>query len=181
MIDWALAERLSLASRRDVVMLALMMNLRNRDGVTQAVRALCRDSGGRRAARERLIDRCVNQFFERMPADHTPGTLDAMRLLDEVALEGVHFPPPLFLFRKILFTLDGVLHEVAGQDVHIDRVITREFLARWLASFGLFHSPLGVRDLVAIEWNTLLYPVRSWAPSWASRLMGGPGTCPTEG
>ena len=68
-------------------------------------------------------------------------------------MEGVHFPPALFLFRKIVFTLDGVLHDIAGSEVHMDSVITREFLTRWISSFGLFHSPLSIKDLVAVEWN----------------------------
>jgi hypothetical protein len=46
--------------------------------------------------------------------------------------------------------------------VRIDSVITREFLTRWISSFGLFHSPLEVRDLAAVEWNALLYPARRW-------------------
>ena len=67
-----------------------------------------------------------------------------MRLLDRIALEGVHFPPSLFLFRKIVLTLDGVLYDVAGPGVRIDEVIAREFLTRCAASLGLFHAPLAV-------------------------------------
>lgn len=181
-IDWALADRLSLESRRQVVMLALMMNLRNRAGVCEAVKALSRQDPGRRVNREQLIERCVNHFFDRFPPDRSPGTLDAMRLLDDIALEGVHFPPPLFLFRKILFTLDGVLHDVAGPEVRIDHVITREFLTRWLASFGFFHAPLGIKDLLAIQWNALLYPARTWSQKLLSKsatpVVDGSG-CPT--
>ncbi|HEY2014510.1 MAG TPA: AarF/UbiB family protein [Bryobacteraceae bacterium] len=161
-IDWALAERMSLELRRQLAMLALMMNLRNRQGVREAICALSSDDRGRRKAREHLIDEMVRHFFDRLPPDRSPGTLDAMMLLDDIALEGIHFPASLFLFRKIVFTLDGVLHEIAGSDVRIDSVITREFLTRWISSFGLFHSPLEVRDLAAVEWNALLYPARRW-------------------
>ena len=88
-----------------------------------------------------------------------------MRLLDRIALEGVHFPPPLFLFRKIVLTLDGVLYDVAGPDVRIDEVIAREFLTRCAASLGIFHAPLQWKDFAAIEWNALLYPLRrGWLP-----------------
>lgn len=177
-IDWALADRLSVESRRWLVMLALMMNLRNRAGVCEAIQALSQDGPGGRLEREKLIDRYVNRFFDRLPPDRSPGTLDAMRVLDEIALEGVHFPTPLFLFRKILFTLDGVLHDVAGSDVRIDYVITREFLTRGLASFGLFHAPLSIKDMAAIQWNALLYPARSWT----QKLLGKPNPqpCPSE-
>jgi len=161
-LDWALAERLSLEARRQLVMLALMMILRNPAGVGQAIRALSLKDRREGPAREQLIDRSVARYFERLPPDHAPGTLDAMMLLDEIALEGVRFPPPLFLFRKIVFTLDGVLHDVAGEDVRIDQVIAREFVTRCVASFGLFHSPLTIRDFLTLEWQALSYPARMW-------------------
>lgn len=165
-LDWALAERLSLESRRQLVLLSVMMTLRNRDGVRQAIRDLSLSADHRNRDRLGVIESCVNRFFEQMPPDARPGTLDAMRLLDRIALEGVHFPPPLFLFRKIVLTLDGVLYDVAGAAVRIDEVIAREFLTRCVASLGVFHDPLEWKDFAAIEWNTLLYPFRSGIPLW---------------
>ena len=159
-LDWALAERLSLESRRQLVLLSVMMTLRNPDGVRQAIRDLSLSADRRNHTRLEVIDGCVARFFEQLPPDASPGTLDAMRLLDRIALEGVHFPPPLFLFRKIVLTLDGVLYDVAGPDVRIDEVIAREFLTRCAASLGVFHAPLEWKDFAAIEWNALLYPVR---------------------
>jgi len=154
-LDWALADRLSLEARRHLVMLAVMMILGNREGVCQAIAGLSRRDERGRHASQRWIGRSVNQFFERLPAGHGPGVLDAMRLLDEIALEGVRFPAALFLFRKILFTLDGVLHDVAGPDVRIDHIIAREFLTRWVASFGVFYAPLVMKDVVSVGWNAV--------------------------
>jgi ubiquinone biosynthesis protein len=159
-LDWALAERLSLESRRQLVLLSVMMTLRNPDGVRRAIRDLSLSADRRNHSRLKAIDGCVTQFFEQLPSGASTGMLDAMRLLDRIALEGVHFPPPLFLFRKIVLTLDGVLYDVAGPDVRIDEVIAREFLTRCAASLGLFHAPLEWKDFAAIEWNALLYPVR---------------------
>jgi len=158
-LDWALAERLDRESRRQLVLLALMTILRKPAGVCAALEALSRrdqDPG-----RPELIRQHVTRLFER-PGKDSPGVLDAMMLLDELALDGVRFPAGLFLFRKVLFTLDAVLHDVAGHDVPIDQVIIREFLARALASFGLFHAPLHSRDLLAIQREALTYPVRRW-------------------
>ena len=159
-LDWALAEKLSLESRRQLVLLSVMMTLRNREGVRQAIRDLSLGADRRNEAHFPAIDRCIASFFEQAPADASSGTLDAMRLLDRIALEGVHLPPPLFLFRKIVLTLEGVLYDVAGPDVRIDEVIAREFLTRCAASLGLFHAPLAWKDFVTIPWNALLYPVR---------------------
>jgi ubiquinone biosynthesis protein len=142
-LDWALAERLSLASRRQLALLAVMTVLQDRNGVTRAIRALRRTRAG-----DAVIEEEVNRFFDMLSPERRPGVLDAMRLLDKVALRGVEFAAPLFLFRKSVFTLDGVLRDVAGEEVRIDTAIVRHFLTRWAASFGLFYSPLEVQDFV---------------------------------
>ncbi len=160
-LDWALAERLTLSSRRHLMLLAVMMALRSREGVRAAIRGLRREDRGRSRQPLWVIDRSVDHYFDHLPANASPGVLDGMRLMDEIALQGVHFAPALFLFRKSLFTLDGVLQDVAGSGVRIDRAMARHFLTRWAASFGLFYSPLGMRDLLSVEWNALLYPARS--------------------
>lgn len=159
-LDWALAERLSLASRRHVVMLAVMMSLQNPGGVRDAVLALHRPEARKRGSEQRIIVRAVDDFFKDLPEGYSPGVLDAMRLLDAIALQGVHFDAHLFLFRKSVFTLDGVLHDIAGPDLRMEQVIIRYFLTRWAASFGLFYSPLSLQDFLSVEWNVLLYPAR---------------------
>jgi ubiquinone biosynthesis protein len=164
-LDWALAERLSLDSRRRLVLLAVMMMLRNAEGVRQQIQALRRRDVRQRRNAQRIIDSNVRRFFAEFPFGHSPGVLDGMRLLDEIALQGVHFAAPLFLFRKSLFTLDGVLHDIAGSEVRIDTLIARYFLTRWAASFGLFYSPLAMRDFLSVEWSALLYPARTWPQS----------------
>jgi ubiquinone biosynthesis protein len=161
-MDWALADHLSLESRRQLVLLVVMMVLRNPSGVREAIRALSAESPGRLRNRDGLIDYHVDRFFHEPPKGWSPGTLDAMRLLDEIALAGVHFPTALFFFRKSVFTLDGVLQDVAGADIRIDYVIVREFLTRCLGSFGMFHAPLQVKDLAAVEWQALQLPARAW-------------------
>src|SRR5262249_47326163 len=143
-LDWALAERLDRQSRRQLVLLALSTILRNRDGVCAAILALSRRDPGQ--DRAEIIRRHVRALFERFREGESPGVLAAMMLLDQIALEGVRFPAALFLFRKVLFTLEGVLNDVAGHEVRIDQVILREFLARATASFGIFHAPLEGRD-----------------------------------
>ena len=160
-LDWALAERLSLSARRHMVMLAVMMRLQNEDGVRDAVLSLRRPGGRKLCAERRIIIQAVRQFFADIPPGYSPGALDAMRLLDRIALRGVHFDAHLFLFRKSLFTLDGVLHDIAGSEVRLDQVMIRYFLTRWAASFGLFCSPLSHQDFLSVEWNALLYRARA--------------------
>jgi ubiquinone biosynthesis protein len=186
-LDWALAERLSLESRRNLVMLAVMMVLQNPDGVRESILGLRRQDMGADRTAEPAIDRAVKQFFETLPEGKLPGVLDAMRLLDEIALHGVHFEAPLFLFRKSLFTLDGVLQAVAGTQMRMDYAIIRHFLTRWAASFGLFYAPLGIKDFLAVEWNALLYPARTWkrrvlgtTPDASARAVSEPAPGPQK-
>ncbi|HUK17982.1 MAG TPA: AarF/UbiB family protein [Bryobacteraceae bacterium] len=184
-LDWALAERLSLPTRRELVMLAVMMSLRNVEAVRKAIEALRRPGAGSRRALK-IIGNAVSRFFADLPPSRSPGVLDAMRLLDEIALAGVSFDAPLFLFRKSLFTLDGVLQDIAGAEVRMDQVIVRYFLARWAASFCLFYSPLSFKDFLSVEWNALLYPVRSWkqasekSASDGGRAVRGPAPSPRK-
>jgi hypothetical protein len=108
----------------------------------------------------RLIQERVDRFFKALPYNRLAGSVDAMQLLDEIALEGVRFPASLAMFQKALFTLDGVLHDIAGSDVSISYLIVRDFVIRLLTSFGLDHPPLAISDLIAVERSGLLYPSR---------------------
>ncbi len=171
-LDWALAESLSLEARRRLVMLAVMTVLENPEGVREAVRGLRKAGPGGRAA-GRIIDRAVEGFFAALPPGRTPGVLDAMHLLDEIALQGVHFDAPLFLFRKSLLTLDGVLGDVAGEAVRMDVVMVRHFLTRWAASLGLLYAPLRLPDFLRLEWGALGYAARSGKRRVLAAMGGG--------
>jgi ubiquinone biosynthesis protein len=170
-LDWALTERLSRPQRRNVIMLVLMMTLRDATGVAQAIEQLrlhrrAGDSGQAAMIRERVA-RCL----DRMPILHMPGPLDAMRLLDEIALEGVRFPGALLMFRKAFFTLEGVLEDVAGSRVRIDTVMTRYALNHWLDSSVALLSLLSTRDWAALQWSALTAGSRLGA-----KLVFGPWT-----
>jgi predicted unusual protein kinase regulating ubiquinone biosynthesis (AarF/ABC1/UbiB family) len=156
LLDWALAERLDRGARRQLVLLALMALFRNRDGVCRAIESLSRKDGN--PDRAETIRAHVDRLFQ--GRRESPGVMDAMMLLDEIALEGVRFPPALFLFRKVLFTLEGVLHDVAGHPVEIEEALVREFVARAVASVGFLHAPLESRDFVTLQREALLYPWR---------------------
>jgi len=64
------------------------------------------------------------------------------------------------MFQKALFTLDGVLRDIAAPEVSISYLMLRDFVIRLLVSFGLDHPPLSVSDLLAVERSGLLYPAR---------------------
>jgi hypothetical protein len=76
---------------------------------------------------------------------------------------GVRFPAALVLIRKVMFTLDGVLNDIAGDDVRIDTVIAREFITRWVRGWGTLPSPLTWQDCLSIQRSALRYLSGAWA------------------
>lgn len=159
-LDWALTDRLTRASRRHLAMLVIMTTLRNAAGVTEAIQKLASTREKLAPAQRQLIAACVTRFFQGIPLTRFAGALDAMTLLDTIALEGVRFPTALALFQKAMFTLDGVLHDIAGSKADMNGVIVRDFLLRMGTSFGLSHPPLAIGDLLAVEWSGLMLPFR---------------------
>ena len=159
-VDWALTERLSRDLRRHLALLVIMTVLRNADGVRDALLHLAAPGERRDPEKVRLIQERVENFFKRLPSNRAAGSIDAMLLLDEIALQGVRFPATLAMFQKALFTLDGVLRDIAAPEVSISYLMLRDFVIRLLVSFGLDHPPLSVSDLLAVERSGLLYPAR---------------------
>lgn len=165
-LDWALTGRLNLEQRRQMASLIVTMTFRDSGGVRAAIHALSSGAtASRQAADREVIDRCVDRFFKDLPLVCSLGALDAMRLLDRIGLEGVRFPSSLVLIRKVMFTLDGVLRDVAGEEVRLDTVIARDFVARWVKRFGRVPAPFSYRDVVSIERSILWYATGLW--SWS--------------
>jgi ubiquinone biosynthesis protein len=158
-LDWALTGRLTREQRRQVARLIILMTLRDAAGVRAAITAL---SGGGKAREREIIDGCVDRFFAALPFACSLGALDAMRLLDQIGVEGVRFPSALVLIRKILFTLDGVLNDIAGREIRIDTIVAREFGDRWLKSHGSLPAPLKISDYVDIQKSALRYASGLW-------------------
>jgi len=159
-LDWALTGHLSRASRRYLSMLVIMTTLRNAASVASAIRSLAADREKLRPDQARLITESVNRFFQDLPMNRLAGALDAMELLDRIAIDGVRFPASLAMFQKAMFTLDGVLHDIAGSKADINGTIVRNFLLRLATSLGLSHPPLTIGDLLSVDWAGLTFPVR---------------------
>jgi ubiquinone biosynthesis protein len=162
-LDWALTGRLSRDERRQVARLIVMMTFRDVAGVRSAITALSRGAPGTWRTNIDMIDRCVDAYFSSLPHACSLGPLDAMRLLDAIGLEGVRFPGSLVLIRKVLFTLDGVLRDVAGDEIRMDAIIARDFVARWFRQFGSLPAPFGFTDYLAMQRSAFRYVTGLWA------------------
>jgi ubiquinone biosynthesis protein len=172
-LDWALTERLTHEQRRHLALFGIMLGLRDALGVCHEIEALSLDAGKRTSALTAFVRQHVTQFIEKMPLRHLPGSMDAMRLLDRLALEGVRFPSSLLMFRKILFTLDGILHDIGAPDVHMDLVIVRYVASHWARNWISIGSPLTLMDWVTVQSSMLLFGGRIWV-QWAQSALGAP-------
>jgi ubiquinone biosynthesis protein len=161
-LDWALTEQLTYNQRRHLALLFIMISLRDVAGVCNAIQALSGDGFGGDGGRERIIRECVTKFIDQLPFTRLPEALDAIRLVDRIALEGVPFPAPLLMFRKALFTLDGIVHEIAGPGRPIEFTLTRYVMQRWTGNWATFGSPLFPTDWLAVQSSVLFYGGRLW-------------------
>lgn len=188
-LDWALTERLSREQRRNVLMLVLMLLLRDAKGIARAVENLCVRGTESDPALTRTIREQVDRCLDRLPLLMPPDPMEAMRLLDNIALEGVRFPAALLVFRKACFTLEGVLEDVAGSNVRLDSVMARYAAAHPVETGATLVSLLSPRDWLALDWSAATLParvcaraaIRPW--SWIPRLLPtipGPGVAGSQ-
>jgi ubiquinone biosynthesis protein len=159
-LDWALTEQLTRAQRRHLALLFLMIFLRDPVGACNAVENLSSRSSRRRGSKSRIIREAVNRCLTALPAKRIPGAVDAMDLLEEIAWAGVRLPASLVMFRKALFTLDGILHDIGAPEFSMESVMARHIYQTWMRSWKTIGAPLSFADWVSLECSALLFPGR---------------------
>ena len=164
-IDWALRERLSREQRRHLALLFLMVALRDPVGTCDEVGALSQQSIRTVSPRGTIICETVRAFLDQLPVTRLPNGVDAMRLLERIAIKGVKFPGPLIMLSKVMFTLDGLLGDVGGNGGGMGFTIARHVAQQWIGNRKAFRSPLQARDWVALQCSALLYAGRLWLQS----------------
>jgi ubiquinone biosynthesis protein len=174
-LDWALTERLTRPQRKNVVLLVMMMMLRDADGMAKAIEELCQVRPEEQAQLSN-IRKHVNRLLDELPLTRLPGPMNAMRLLDGLALEGIRFPAALLMFRKATFTLEGVVDDIAGSRVHLDALMVSHTLFHWKDTAASLIRLLSARDWLALEWSALTFASRactrellhpwSWLPGY---------------
>lgn len=169
-LDWALTERLERDQRRHLALLFAMVGLRNPVAVCTEIEALAERRIRRNSPRERLVRSHVASFLDSMPLMHVPDSVDAMRLLERIAVNGVRFPASLIMLSKVLFTLDGILSDIAAPDVSLSMTMGRELLKKWFSDRASFGMPLTGRDWVAVQMGAALYTGRI-VVSWEERML----------
>jgi ubiquinone biosynthesis protein len=168
-IDWALRERLSRDQRRQLALLFLMVSLRDAVGTSNAVLALSQHRIRSASPRGRMIRETVTRFLGELPAG-LPRGVDAMRLLERIAMKGIKYPGSLIMLSKVMVTLDGILGDIGGSDEGMGFTIARHVAQHWLRNRAEFQSPLRTKDWITLQCSALLYPSRVWV-GWQQTLL----------
>jgi len=160
-IDWALRERLSREQRRHLTLLFLTVTMRDPVGACNEVLALSQDLG-RSSSRNRMVRETVSKFLDEMPVRHVASPVDAMKLLECIAMSGVRFPGALIMLSKVMFTLDGILHDIGGSDSGMGFTIARHVARHWVSDRKAFRSPLDASDWLTLQCGAMLLASRLW-------------------
>jgi ubiquinone biosynthesis protein len=177
-LDWALTEHLTRPQRRHLAMLFLMIVLRDASGAREAIQALSPRAGRRARSKARIIRDCVTNLMDQLPVKHVAGAVDTMDLLEQVAWEGVRLPASLVMFRKALFTLDGILHDIGAPDFSMESVLARHLVQNWIRSWRAIGSPLSLGDWLQVQCSALLFPGRLWVKGAETMLEAKPHEVP---
>ena len=169
-IDWALRERLTRDQRRQLALLFLMVALRDPVGTANAVLALSQHRIRRTSPQGRMIRELVTRFLAELPAARLPAGVDAMRLLERIAMKGIKFPAALIMLSKVMFTLDGIIGDIGGSDEGMGFTIARHVAQHWLRNRAAYQSPLRTKDWITLQCSALLFPSRLWV-GWEQSLL----------
>jgi ubiquinone biosynthesis protein len=177
LLDWSQAGILSKPMRYHFIKLAIGLAIRDPQQVLDSVAALSEsasisasiDSENRTPASASLIERVKDEIEKTLSGPLTGIMLRALNLLDEVSIRGVKFNSQLFLFRKAIFTITGVINDL-DPEFDMDENLF-EFMAflhmeelpgRWFDTL-LFKEddPLNFRSLISNR-ELLDYICRLW-------------------
>ncbi len=184
LLDWSLAGRLTRRDRVQTVRLIQGIIKKDLSAIRRAVKALARpDESGRPLQLGRLRT-LVLEFMHSRENERLTLIRKTFRLLERLSHEGFVFSADLVLYRKSIFTLEGVIHDL-WQDFDMDGAMIQYMLnlmawelPRRLTSlvFPLadrsenYHSLISNQELHSLVFNQYLNALRSSADTFYGAL-----------
>jgi len=110
-LDWSLVSTLSKREREILVSMFIGAMTLSSWQIRRAVRSLAVFIED-----EQRVNRVIQRTLKRIRRGQLPNPIWFTDFIEELAQNGVHFPPNLILFRKSVFTLKGVLADI---DPHV--------------------------------------------------------------
>ncbi len=160
LLDWALTGHVTQDQRRQFAMLIAMIVLRDPQGLSDTIERLSRPRTNGSSRQRQVIHQEVASFFRAQPVARIPRAADIVDLLERMAWQGVRLPTQMVMLRKVLFTLDGILQEIAGSTASIEFLMGRRLLATWLQHPSRVGWPFSLRDWIAVYLSAMLYGSR---------------------
>ena len=148
LLDWSLAGRLTKRDRVKTAQLIQAVIKKDLSGIRRSVKALAidayMDSPRQRQNFRNLVLRLVRSSgFDRLPL-----IKKTFKLLEQLTFEGFVFPAELMLFRKAIFTLEGVLFDLwpsFDMDAAVTQYLTSLMTQEAPTRFGNLFFPLADR------------------------------------
>ena len=157
LVDWSLAGHLTRPDRIKTVRLIQAVLKKDLTGMCNAIRSLTLREGHLAPMSRRQLRDLILEWMHLPDNRRLPLVKKAFRLLEALSMAGLLFPPDLMLFRKSIFTLEGVLHHLwPGFDMniaiarHMMALLQKEFPVR-LSNllFPLFDRPENYASLIS--------------------------------
>jgi ubiquinone biosynthesis protein len=163
-VDWALKEELTDEQRRRLALLTITVTLRDPIGAAEQVVRLAETRIHPHSRRAHLVRDVITHYFDELPVTRITGVVDAMRILEQCALNGILFPAPLIMFSKMMFTLEDVLDDIGDDRSSISTIMGRYLLSRLISSRSLRKSgvtlPLKKKDWLALPLSATFGALR---------------------
>ncbi len=149
LLDWTLAGHLTKSDRLKTVKLILAIIKKDLSSIRRAVKALAindfmADVRQRQAFRSVVLNNLQSPEFADLSL-----IKKSFKLLEQLSFEGFVFPADLMLFRKAVFTLEGVLYDLDPafeMDAAIMQYMTSLMTGEFPRRFGNLFFPLADRS-----------------------------------
>lgn len=176
LFDWALTERLRRDQRRQLLRLVAGVALRDARVISEALTVLSLDDLRHDRRKAHAIHHQVAHFLRCLSPWAYPGFADVIALLDGLARTGYRFSSALLILRKVLFTLKGVLHDLAPE-LRLETVFMWYVITRGTSTVAglsplhrparVFRLPFSTWDWLGLGWSALGFSGRVWGQSVA--------------
>jgi ubiquinone biosynthesis protein len=137
LVDWSLAGRLVRSDRVKTVRLIQAILKKDLTGMRNAIRTLTSSASQPACTTQRHLRDVILEWLRKPANGRLPLIKQAFRLLEFLSMEGLVFPADLMLFRKAIFTLEGVLNDLwpafdmnAAVTMHMMALVQQEFPMR---------------------------------------------------
>ena len=155
LLDWSLAGTLSRIQRYHVIRLCFAILFNDNDLIYKEIEALAEEQLGHEQTLK--VKTLINQELRSSSSMAHQWVKRTFNLIDNIAVNGVRFPSNLLLYRKAVFTLEGILEEL-DPDFDLDtcmkdfltEILVEEFPYRyWSLWFPLWERPDQYKTLLS--------------------------------